>query len=171
MGFPRQEDWSGLLFPPSRDLPDPGIEPTVSCIVGRFFTTELVGKPLILYRYSPKMNWMKYWLHASENQGGADRVGRIWKDKHQSVTMAILRGVRFQGSFILYFWIIWIFDLCALLLYNFIYLFLAVLSLQCCSDFSLAATSGATLQLRCSDFSLWWLLLLQSTGPRSFGLW
>ena len=27
MGFPRQEYWSGLPFPPPRDLPDPGIEP------------------------------------------------------------------------------------------------------------------------------------------------
>ena len=29
MKFPRQEYWSGLSFPPPRDLPDPGIE-TVS---------------------------------------------------------------------------------------------------------------------------------------------
>ena len=28
MGFPRQEYWSGLPFPPLRDLPDPRIEPT-----------------------------------------------------------------------------------------------------------------------------------------------
>ena len=28
MGFSRQEQWSGLLFPPPGDLPDPGIEPT-----------------------------------------------------------------------------------------------------------------------------------------------
>ena len=28
MGFSMQEYWSGLLFPPSGDLPDPGIEPT-----------------------------------------------------------------------------------------------------------------------------------------------
>ena len=28
MGFPRQESWSGLPFPPSGDLPDPGIKPT-----------------------------------------------------------------------------------------------------------------------------------------------
>ena len=28
MGFPRQEYWSGLPFPPPEDLPDPGIEPT-----------------------------------------------------------------------------------------------------------------------------------------------
>ena len=28
MGFPRQGYWSGLPFPPPRDLPDPGIGPT-----------------------------------------------------------------------------------------------------------------------------------------------
>ena len=28
MGFPRQEYWSGLPFPPPGDLPDPGIKPT-----------------------------------------------------------------------------------------------------------------------------------------------
>ena len=27
MGFPRQEYWSGLPFPPPGNLPDPGIEP------------------------------------------------------------------------------------------------------------------------------------------------
>ena len=27
MGFPRQEFWSGLPFPPPGDLPDPGIKP------------------------------------------------------------------------------------------------------------------------------------------------
>ena len=31
MGFSRQEYWSGLPFPPSGDLPDPGIKPPVSC--------------------------------------------------------------------------------------------------------------------------------------------
>ena len=28
MGFSRQEYWSGLLFPPPGDFPDPGMEPT-----------------------------------------------------------------------------------------------------------------------------------------------
>ena len=28
MGFPRQEHWSGLPFPPPGDLPDPGIKHT-----------------------------------------------------------------------------------------------------------------------------------------------
>ena len=29
MGFSRQEYWSGWPFPPPRDLPDPGIKPTL----------------------------------------------------------------------------------------------------------------------------------------------
>ena len=28
MGFSRQEYWSGLPYPPPRDLPNPGLEPT-----------------------------------------------------------------------------------------------------------------------------------------------
>ena len=43
MGFPRQEDWSGLIFPPPRDLPDPGVEPASpvsSVLAGGFFTAE-----------------------------------------------------------------------------------------------------------------------------------
>ena len=48
MGFSRQEYWSGLPCPPPEDLPDPGMEITyafISCIAGRFFTTEQPGKP------------------------------------------------------------------------------------------------------------------------------
>ena len=45
MGFPRQECWSGLPFPSSEDLPDPGIEPASSELAGRFFTTESPRKP------------------------------------------------------------------------------------------------------------------------------
>ena len=33
MGFSRQESWSGLPFPPPGDLPDPGIEPYLSCLL------------------------------------------------------------------------------------------------------------------------------------------
>ena len=41
VGFSRQEYWSGLPFPPSGDLPDPGIKPAslVSpALAGGFFT-------------------------------------------------------------------------------------------------------------------------------------
>ena len=48
MRVSKQEYWSGLPFPPPGDLPDPGTEPlspTCSALAGRFFTTELPGKP------------------------------------------------------------------------------------------------------------------------------
>ena len=46
MGFPRQEYWSGLPFPPPGDLPDPGIEPgspASPALEGRVFTADLPG--------------------------------------------------------------------------------------------------------------------------------
>ena len=45
---PWQEYWSGLLFPPPGDIPDPGIKPASlmsPALAGRFFTTEPLGKP------------------------------------------------------------------------------------------------------------------------------
>ena len=48
MGFPRQEYYGGLLFPPPRDLPNPGIKPVslVSpALAVQFFITEPPGKP------------------------------------------------------------------------------------------------------------------------------
>jgi len=49
MEFSRQEYWSGLPFPPTGDLPDPGIEPAspgAPALAGRFSTAEPLGKPL-----------------------------------------------------------------------------------------------------------------------------
>ena len=43
MGFPRQEYWSGLPFPPPGNLPDPGIVSTSPALVGGFFTVEAPG--------------------------------------------------------------------------------------------------------------------------------
>ena len=40
MGFPRQEYWSGLPWPPPGDLPNPGIEPASPALAGGFFTTS-----------------------------------------------------------------------------------------------------------------------------------
>ena len=43
MKFSTQEYWSGLLFPPQRDLPNPGIKPATPvspALAGRFFTTS-----------------------------------------------------------------------------------------------------------------------------------
>ena len=47
MGFLRQENWSGLPFPSPKDLPDPRMETASPILVGRFFTTEPPGEPLV----------------------------------------------------------------------------------------------------------------------------
>ena len=44
MEFSRQEDCSGLPWPPSGDLPDPGIEPKSHALEGRFFTISTSGE-------------------------------------------------------------------------------------------------------------------------------
>ena len=45
MGFPRQEYWSGLPFHSPGDLLNPGMEPTLPALAGRFCTAEPPGKP------------------------------------------------------------------------------------------------------------------------------
>ena len=45
MAFPRQEYWSGLPFPSSRNLPDPGFESAYPPLAGGLFTTEPPAKP------------------------------------------------------------------------------------------------------------------------------
>ena len=45
MGFSRQEYWSGLPFPSSGDLPNPGIEPGSSALQPDSLLSEPSGKP------------------------------------------------------------------------------------------------------------------------------
>ena len=40
MGFSRQDYWSGLPFSSPGDLPDPGIEPESTGVIGRRFTVS-----------------------------------------------------------------------------------------------------------------------------------
>ena len=44
-----REHWSWLLFPPLRDLPNPGIEPASPALAGRFVTTVPPGKAQMLH--------------------------------------------------------------------------------------------------------------------------
>ena len=53
-GFPRQEYWSVLPFPPPGDLADPGIEPVSPALAGRVFTAEALGKACIFIYLVPK---------------------------------------------------------------------------------------------------------------------
>ena len=45
MEFSRPEYWSGLPLPSPGDLPDPRDRTQISCIAGRFFTSEHQGSP------------------------------------------------------------------------------------------------------------------------------
>ena len=85
MEFSRQGYWSGLPYPPPRDLANPGIKPTSSALAGRFFTTSTTWEaPLntclclnfIFYedtqhiglRTRPTPVWSYlYWLHMNDS--------------------------------------------------------------------------------------------------------
>ena len=67
MGFSRQEYWSGLPFPPSGDLPDPGIEPGSPALQADTLLSEPPEKPLRTPSYRMCI-FKPHWLHrASEN--------------------------------------------------------------------------------------------------------
>ena len=73
MGFPRQEYWSGLPFPPPGDLPDPGTElasPVPPVLAGGAFTTEPPGKLQLTCRIMNN-NYAYLWSTEAEiNNGG-----------------------------------------------------------------------------------------------------
>ena len=48
MGFPKQESWSGLPFPPPGDLLNPEVKLTFPVLAGGFFTAEPPGKPKVV---------------------------------------------------------------------------------------------------------------------------
>ena len=48
MGFPRQENWSGLPFPSPGDLTDPGIKPDLHCR-RIFYLLSHQGSPFFFY--------------------------------------------------------------------------------------------------------------------------
>ena len=76
MGFPRQEYWSELPFPPPGDLPYPGLEPisfASLALAGRFFTTVPPRKPrvFILFSYLKVTNVRHFtlWYQFNSNTG------------------------------------------------------------------------------------------------------
>ena len=47
MGFSRQEYWSGLPFPLTGDLPNPGMEPRSPELQANSLWSEPLGKPVV----------------------------------------------------------------------------------------------------------------------------
>ena len=52
MGFSKQEYWSGLPFPSSGDLPDPGMEPRSPALQADSLLSEPLVKPKVLVAQS-----------------------------------------------------------------------------------------------------------------------
>ena len=63
MIFPRQEYWSGLLFPSPRDLPNAAIEPASPALAGGCFTVELPGKPMCIYIQIPIYRYLPIYTY------------------------------------------------------------------------------------------------------------
>ena len=60
LGFPRQEHWSGLPFPPPGDLPNPGIKPTSlmsPALASRLLTASLTWEAPVSHKdtYIPSL--------------------------------------------------------------------------------------------------------------------
>ena len=45
VGIPRQEYWSGLPFPTSQDLPDPGVKPSAFAVAPMLQANSLPAEP------------------------------------------------------------------------------------------------------------------------------
>ena len=98
-------------------------------------------------------------------------LGTIWEDPDRRCSYLFLKFI-FNGStvHVQYY---------ECQLYNTVihhfkddFIILAVLGLGCCADLSLVAASGGCSLLQRGVFSLWWLLLVRSTGSRdtAFGI-
>ena len=77
-GFPRQEYWSGLLFPSLENLPDPGVE-LQSPAWQAFFTSKPPGKSLYLKWITNKdllySTWNSVQHYVAACMGGGLRGG------------------------------------------------------------------------------------------------
>ena len=47
VGFPKQDNWSGLPFPSAGDLPNPGIKPGSAALQADALPSEPPGKPIV----------------------------------------------------------------------------------------------------------------------------
>ena len=70
MEFSRPEYWSGLPFPSSRDLPDPGIEPLSPALQSDSLPSVLPGKPLDSYNKILQTEWIKWQTFITHSSGG-----------------------------------------------------------------------------------------------------
>ena len=82
----RQEDWSGLPLPSSRDLPDPGIKPRSPTLQVDALLSEPPGKP---------RGWRASCCKASRRPRSGPRM---WCSQAQACSCGTRHGLSFPGS-------------------------------------------------------------------------
>ena len=90
MGFPRQGYWSGVPCPPPGELPNPGEELRSPALVGRFFTTEPLEKPLHLPTVPIFRGSGKYLLYEKNEVKARDREWKKYEFHYDNVLWALL---------------------------------------------------------------------------------
>ena len=74
MGFSRQECWSGLPFPSSGELPDPGIEHRSPALQADTLPSEPPGKP---FKYDSNQIPDDYTREVTNRFKGLDLIDRV----------------------------------------------------------------------------------------------
>ena len=74
-GFSRQEYWSGFPFPSPRKLPNPGIEPGSPALQADSLSSELPGKPHIIYSVDSMWSVVNNQSSLAEQSGIPQGIG------------------------------------------------------------------------------------------------
>jgi len=103
MGLSRQEHWGELPFPSSADFPNPGIEPITPALVGRFFTTELPGKPILqtIFANDETEKGLIYKYTSSSYNSTTKQLNWKWAEdinRHFSALATGLKKVSFHSN-------------------------------------------------------------------------
>ena len=103
MGFPRQENWSGLPFPSPGDLPDPRIIPTSHALQVDSLPLNQVGSPWQGYYPSLELRKPKlrlclddFKIHTAASGCPRITTAPIFPDQNQGLLM--LEPVHFSSS-------------------------------------------------------------------------
>ena len=94
MGFSRQEYWSVLPHPSPGNLPNPGIEPPISCIAGGFFNLWATGEALTGVKASIKGCYIQ--KHVEKHSVGTKWIGQFDRRRQWHPTLVLLPG-KFHG--------------------------------------------------------------------------
>ena len=93
MGFPRQEYWSGLPFPPPGNFPDPGIKPMSPALQADSSCLSHQGSPEGLL-------FTEMLLRMDKSRAGWAAQGSLCESLREGVGITLARGAPSQELFL-----------------------------------------------------------------------